>query len=437
MWARRVAWIATGLVAVGLALALSFWRETLSFVQAYDAAFKLVGLGIGPVLALLGFCWGLVDKARLKDLAYELGSAETALQMERKATEAAHLEVKSKVDRIEALQNDLAAVADAGRLWKLRKNSPFPSYRAWKYDPEGAKVVTFGLFKGGVGKTHLALNFAAYVSERRQKPVLLIDLDFQGSASVAILSVAGIEPVGSNVDHLFEPSADLATLSQQRIHLAGQGPQTALNGGRGLARAWLVPADYTLAQVESRLLIQRVIHDQGDGIDERYRLAHLLLNPDIRRDYALIIIDTPPRMTLGTVNAFVSSHFYVVPTILDRVSSEAVRPFLSQVESLKHDLELDLRLAGIVGTMTRAIELTGKEPVFWDQINETVQAVLGTDIDHRIPQTLPRKSQVTNNDDMGYFLKDDEAPLRERFYDLIFDELWRRIVANPNQPTMG
>jgi AAA domain len=225
MWARRVAWIATGLVAIGFVLALSFWRETLSFVQAYDAAFKLVGLGIGPILALLGFCWGLVDKAQLKDLAHELGSVETALQLERKATEAAHLEVKSKVDRIEALQNDLAAIADAGRLWKLRNNSPFSGYRAWKYDPEGAKVVTFGLFKGGVGKTHLALNFVAYISQKRQKPVLLIDLDFQGSASVAILSVAGIEPVGSNVDSLFEPSADLASKTLSAAEVIGIASQ--------------------------------------------------------------------------------------------------------------------------------------------------------------------------------------------------------------------
>jgi len=38
--------------------------------------FKLVGLGIGPLLALLGFVWGLVDKAELRFLTRELGKAE-------------------------------------------------------------------------------------------------------------------------------------------------------------------------------------------------------------------------------------------------------------------------------------------------------------------------------------------------------------------------
>lgn len=427
-WARCFAWIATALVVLVVGGAIYFSDFALGVVKTYEQAFKLIGLGIGPLLALFGFFWGLVDKAELKHLAHELGEARQRAEDEKKAADEARAEFDAKEARIQALQNDLTAIADAGRLWKLRKNAPFPEFRGWKFDPEGAKVVTFALFKGGVGKSHLAANFAGYVSETRQKPVLLIDLDYQGSLSTFVLSAAGVEPVGSSVDALFDEKARLATLNAKRIHLAKQGPETILNGGRGLSRAWLVPADYTLAQVESKLLIERVVNNAA-ALDERYRLAHVLLHPDVRREYAMIIIDTPPRMTLGTVNAFVASHSYVVPTILDRVSTEAVRPFLAQVELLKGDLDLDTRLAGIVATMTRQLAVDPTEQKYFDEIADTAKEILRIDHDYRIPQNVPRKKQITDNNDLGYFLSDNGGALSEHFYNAAFSELWTRIMS--------
>jgi cellulose biosynthesis protein BcsQ len=243
-----------------------------------------------------------------------------------------------------------------------------------------------------------------------------------------VLTAAGAEPPGSLVDALFDEDATLATVNASRIHLAKQGPETILNNGHGLARTWLVPADYTLAQVESKLLIERVVNNTA-ALDERYRLAHLLLHPDVRRDYAMIIIDTPPRMTLGTVNAFVASHSYVVPTILDQVSSEAIRPFLTQVGLLKSDLKLTTRLAAVIGTMTRELQLSGKEHDYFNEIAETTTDVLHNDQDFRITQNIPRKKQVTDSNDLGYFLSDAQGPLRDRFYDAAFDELWTRIMS--------
>ena len=194
----------------------------------------------------------------------------------------------------------------------------------------------------------------------------------------------------------------------------------------------LVPADYTLAEVESQLLVDRVVNNKA-ALDERYRLAHVLLQPEVRRDYAMIIIDTPPRMTLGTVNALVASHSYVVPVILDRTSSEAVTPFLKQVALLKADLAIDLRLAGIVGTLTRQSELSKREEAYRGQIELAAQEVLGGGRDYFVAQHLPIKSPVQNDDDLGYFLRDDQGSLRERFYDPIFDELWDRIMSSQNQ----
>ncbi len=412
-------------LVVLLALVNLDWAR--SFVKENDGDFKLVGLAIAPILAVLGFIWGLADKAELKFLAKKLGEAiERARQADANAT-AAKQDAEQKISRINVLERDLESIANSGRLWKLRPNDPFKDYKGWKYDPIGAKIVTISLFKGGVGKTHLAANFAAYVSEARKKPVLLVDLDYQGSLSFQVMSAAGIEQLGSNVDALFDETADIASLSRKRVHLANSGPDVALNDGRGLSQAWIVPADYSLNEVESRLLVQRVVHNEA-GLDERYRLAHVLLNPNVRQQYAMIIIDTPPRMTLGTVNAFIASHFFVVPSVLDRISSEAVKPFLTQVQAMKKDLSLDLELAGIVATMTRQLPLSAAETGIRDLINSTAREVLGLDHDPMIQQNIPRRAQITNQNDLGYFLSDSEGPLRTRFYDAVFDELWTRIM---------
>ncbi len=255
--ARQLAFTATGIIILALIVAGAFWQQTAGLVKEYDAILKLIGLGIGPFLAVLGFVWGRVDKAEIKALSEELGGerekaegAQKWAQDEKASALEAKREVEEKVQRIQMLETNLAKIADYGRLWTIKKNAPFADYRAWKYDPLGAKIVTIGLFKGGVGKSHLAANFAAYVSEKKQKPVLLIDLDYQGSLSTVVLGAAGLESPGSNVDALLAEDAGLATLSHNRVHLAKHGLGVALNKGRGLSKAWLVPAEYTLAGVE-------------------------------------------------------------------------------------------------------------------------------------------------------------------------------------------
>jgi cellulose biosynthesis protein BcsQ len=139
-------------------------------------------------------------------------------------------------------------------------------------------------------------------------------------------------------------------------------------------------------------------------------------------------------MTLGTVNAFIASHFFIVPTKVDRVSSEAVRPFLVQIEALKSDLQLDLEPAGIVGTMTKGLQPNQAEKTILEQVNETAQEVLRRNDRLVVAQNLPSKVQITNESDLGYFLSDATGKrLSELFYDKIFDELWENIMKPPNR----
>jgi chromosome partitioning protein len=423
----RLAIVATAILA---ALLLIYWDIAVELIKRYEPLLKLIGLLVAPIFAFIGFLWTRIDKQELKTQARLLGAKEKEAEHAQRKLEAAKIkiaaaaaEIEKKLHRIADLEADLVRITNSTQLWKVRERQPFPEYYEWLRDPQGAKIITVGLFKGGVGKTHVAINFAAYVSEQQKKPVLLIDLDYQGSMTSTVLLAAGIEQVGSHVDALLANEADIATMSQKSIHLAP-----------ALSRGWVVPADYTLNNVESQLLLHWMLSTEP-GVDVRYRLAHVLLNPVVRRQYAAIIIDTPPRMTLGAVNAFVASHFYLVPTILDRTSSEAVRPFLDNVELMKTDLALDLRLAGIISTMTRETNLKPNEAKYQDRIRDDARELFRNDHDYMIKTNIPRRAAVTNGEtvQLPYFLKDSEhRPLKD-VYDAVFADVWSRIMSQDSR----
>jgi cellulose biosynthesis protein BcsQ len=401
-------------------LFLRVLAEWLSaWIAPYDPILKLVSYVVGPAFAVIAFIWNRRDRRELAEQSQKLGRAqvefekaqELATQRKHEA-DAARLEVSAQRAELDRLRTDLRGITERSEeLWKLRETRQFPEYLNWIRDPSGAKLITFGNLKGGVGKTTLAANFAAYMSDVRNKPVLLVDLDYQGSLSNMLMLAAGREEVESRVDLLFDPSADLPTLDRAAEHLAPK-----------LSRAWLVPANYTFAQLENKLLLQWLIQEDG-GLDVRFRLARALLRPEVRRRYAAIIFDMPPRMTLGSINALVASHYFVVPSVLDKLSAEAVGQFVTNMKSIKRDLKLDIDLAGVVGTMTRALDLSATEKEALERVREGA-AIWGEERDYIFRTTVPRRVDIANaaGGDIAYFGKDGNGPLAKLF-DPLFEEI--------------
>lgn len=71
----------------------------------------------------------------------------------------------------------------------------------------------------------------------------------------------------------------------------------------------------------------------------------------MRATYKLVIIDAPPRITLGFINGLCASTHLFVPTIVDISSALAVGRFAQQFARLVPTNPF-LLFAGIVGTMT-------------------------------------------------------------------------------------
>ena len=393
------------------------------YLNPYEPIFKLISFVVGPAVAMVAFVWNRWDRAELKAQARALGEAEErtratqeTLNASRQKIQTSQEELERKGAEVERLRNDLHSITEGSQeLWKLRPAKPFTEYLTWLRDPAGARTITFGNLKGGVGKTTLAANFAAYLSSTRKMPVLLVDLDYQGSLSNMLLLAIEKEEVESRVDLLFDENAGLATVDRAIIQLMPILPQT-----------WLAPANYTFAQLENRLLLRWLLQEDG-GLHVRFRLANALLRPEVRRRYGAIIFDMPPRMTLGSVNAVVASHYFVVPTVLDTLSAEAVRQFLVNMRAIKNDLQLDIDLAGIVGVMTRQKNLSSNEARALEAARDG-GAAWQEDVDFVFPTTLPRRVDIANaaGEDIAYFGNNNEGPLKALF-DPLFDEIYNAI----------
>ncbi len=106
------------------------------------------------------------------------------------------------------------------------------------------------------------------------------------------------------------------------------------------------------------------------------------------KQFEFVLIDTPPRLTLATVNALCASTHVIVPTVLDQLSVDNVGGLLSQMDSwFRNDLNPNLKLAGIVGTMTRTQpSLNGVEAAARKSVEEAAMKHWGRFTDLQIAQ---------------------------------------------------
>ncbi len=229
-------------------------------------------------------------------------------------------------------------------------------------DNFGTTVLVVANNKGGVAKTTLSANLGAFWAREWKKRVLLIDLDYQGTmSSMALRSVEDWARKGQDSLATRAISGDLEP--SIFVQCAREVP--------GEPRLKIIPAYYDLAQADNRLIVEWLLHcaprrskhwfkSLADFLvgrlfvpnDVRYTLAELLQTKAVRDAFDVVIIDCPPRVTTGVIQAFCAGTHLLIPTILDRPSAEAVVAFCGEVETLKRaQVCPKLSYVGVVGTM--------------------------------------------------------------------------------------
>ena len=225
-------------------------------------------------------------------------------------------------------------------LWTtFQKSVPFPDFDA-RIGRRKPIIITVANNKGGVCKTTITGNLLAYFDKQLNLKVLVIDLDYQGSLSTMLRAEQDTADARqSNVNALLNRGAGLGALYSATRRL-----------GARLPRSELASAFYELALFEDSLMVEWLLQEGGD--DVRYRLASVLLQDGIGDKFDVVLIDCPPRLTTGTINALCASTHVLVPTIFNPIAAEPVANFIRTTKRLMDHLNPKLEFLGVVETLT-------------------------------------------------------------------------------------
>lgn len=420
----------------------SVFYKFIQFVRGLEQSEQLAFFGGGatslaPLLYLLwnrgrhsGFEDGKqhVLDGRVRDLEFEILKLQTALQN----TPA---ELQSAREQIKALQQDLEirkatgpsippevdAILDCKEkvasenvnVWELR-DPIIPRYYFERFASNSLKILLIGNLKGGVGKTTLTANLAAYFEIKKKKKVLLIDLDYQGSLTATMLQAARKGIRAAQADFLLTGVADGEWVCDHAESLDLALPKTRL-----------VTAGYTLAQREEQLLMKWVFRISQK--DPRYSLAEILLSEAVQKNFEVVLIDVGPRLTAASLAGLYASTYLIVPTNLDKLSAETVASFLATVKDLKQRRNLPIQLAGVVGTMTFQNALTEDETSVLNFIRSGVKE--WGEEGHIFQRTIPRKKAISDNAglEIGYLLRGGQGNELKAIFNTLGDEISARV----------
>lgn len=198
-------------------------------------------------------------------------------------------------------------------------------------DPRKTTIVTVGNNKGGVAKTTTTINLGFALAKQNQR-VLLVDVDSQASLT------ATLPPPDEDIYYLSMLDFFMNTTSLASIIRPTKFPNV-----------WLLPAHLDLKHLDTGA--------SALPTDELH-LARTLNAPDLlapdNKPFDWIIIDTPPAQTRYTRAALASSHYVLIPTVVETYASLGLNQMIATSKAMQALMGKNVDILGVF--VTRWIE---------------------------------------------------------------------------------
>lgn len=193
--------------------------------------------------------------------------------------------------------------------------------------PRRAVAVALALQKGGVAKTSTSVCLA-YVLARAGRRVLLVDADSQGNATT----------------HVGIPKDEVLRRTNARLThadaLVGRAPLKDVIIPTSVPNLDLVPASISLAATEKDL--------KADDLSPAGFMRDML--EQVRGDYDVIVIDSPPALGVMTMNALTAADFVLVPCETEAFAILGLEHLYDTITNVQRRANPGLKILGIVPT---------------------------------------------------------------------------------------